>query len=50
MKKHYRINWTQFAAFMTVTIIAVATMAVMFLIFKDMYLHPEHAFTTYRGY
>lgn len=49
MKKHYRINWSQFAAFMTVTIIAVVTAVVMFLIFRDMLLHPEHAFTTYRG-
>ena len=49
MKKTYRINWTQFAAFMTVALVAVATMVVMFLIFKDMFLHPEACFTTYRG-
>lgn len=47
MKKKYRLNKTQFAAFLFVTLIIILTTILVVLMIINIIQHPEQVLTTY---
>ena len=48
MKKRYRLDVAQFAAFMSIVIIIIVIIVMIVMMVRGAYLHPEKVFTTYR--